>query len=92
MCFTLKDFTELGSEEAIKVSMYRLAKQEFVQRLKVGLYYYPEKSEMFAGDIPDWETIISLIQLFEADFNTPKLILSERDFNEVTKEKDEQDF
>jgi hypothetical protein len=50
-CFTLKNFTDIGSEDAIKVSMHRLAKQEFIQRLKVGLYYYPEESELL-GDAP----------------------------------------
>lgn len=30
---------------------------------------YKAMSEMFAGDIPDWKTIISLIQEFEEEFN-----------------------
>jgi hypothetical protein len=50
-CFTLKDFSDLGGEESIKISVHRLAKEELVQRLKIGLYYYPEKSELF-GDVP----------------------------------------
>jgi hypothetical protein len=32
-CFTLKDFVDIGSEEAIKVSMHRLTNQEIIQRL-----------------------------------------------------------
>lgn len=50
-CFTLKDFSDLGGEESIKISVHRLAKEELVQRLKIGLYYYPEKSDLF-GDVP----------------------------------------
>jgi hypothetical protein len=56
-CFTLKDFVDIGSEEAIKVSMYRLTKQEIIQRLKVGLYYYPDKSEHFGYVPPSLEKV-----------------------------------
>lgn len=49
--FTLKDFTDLGSEEAIKISLHRMAKEGIVERLKTGLYYYPEVSELF-GVVP----------------------------------------
>ena len=50
-CFTLKEFSDLGSEEAIKISVHRLAKQELIHRLQIGLYYYPEKSELL-GEVP----------------------------------------
>lgn len=49
--FTLKDFVDLGSEEAIKISLHRMAKEGTVERLKRGLYYYPEFSELF-GAVP----------------------------------------
>ena len=49
--FTLKDFTDLGSEEAIKISLHRLAKEGIVERIKIGLYYYPELSAIFK-DVP----------------------------------------
>ena len=60
-CFTLKDFVDLGSEEAIKVSMYRLTKQELIQRLKIGLYYYPDKSELFGYVPPSLEKVATAL-------------------------------
>jgi len=44
---------------------------------------YKAMSEMFAGDIPNWDEIITLIHQFENEFNTPGLVLSEKDFNKV---------
>ncbi|MFY7993208.1 MAG: DUF6088 family protein [Bacteriovoracaceae bacterium] len=55
--FTLKDFSDLGSEEAIKVSLHRIVKDEIVERLKVGLYYYPEVSDIFGIVPPSLEKI-----------------------------------
>jgi hypothetical protein len=49
--FTLKDFIDLGSEESIKVALHRLAKDGIVERIKRGLYYYPEESALF-GVVP----------------------------------------
>lgn len=49
--FTLKDFTDLANEEAIKISLHRIAKDGIVERLKTGLYYYPETSDLF-GVVP----------------------------------------
>jgi hypothetical protein len=48
---TLKDFADLGSPESIKISVHRLSKEGVIQRLKIGLYYYPEKSELL-GAVP----------------------------------------
>lgn len=50
-CFTLKDLSALGSEEAVKVSVFRLTQQNIVRRIKPGLYYYPQKSDFF-GEVP----------------------------------------
>lgn len=47
---------------------------------------YKAMSEMFPGNVPDWHEIVSLIHLFEKDFNAPTLVLSERDFDKVVKE------
>lgn len=49
--FTPKDFVDLGSEEAVKTSLHRMAKDGMVKRLKTGLYYYPEMSDLF-GEVP----------------------------------------
>ena len=57
-CFTLKDFSDLGSEEAIKVSAHRLAKQGIIKRIANGIYYYPEKSDLF-GDVPPRTELIA---------------------------------
>jgi hypothetical protein len=47
----LKDFTDLANEDAIKISLHRIAKEGIVERLKTGLYYYPETSDLF-GAVP----------------------------------------
>jgi hypothetical protein len=44
---------------------------------------YKAMSEMFPGNVPNWHEIVSLIHLFETDFNASTLILSERDFEKV---------
>lgn len=49
--FTLKDFTDLANQEAIKISLHRIVKEGIVERLKTGLYYYPETSDLF-GVVP----------------------------------------
>ncbi len=46
---------------------------------------YKAMSEMFPGNVPNWHEIISLIHLFEQDFNASILILSERGFEKVMK-------
>jgi len=46
---------------------------------------YKAMSEMFPGNVPNWHEIVSLIHLFEKDFNASTLILSERDFEKVMK-------
>lgn len=50
-CFTLKDFSNLGSVESIKISVHRLAKNGMIKRIIIGLYHYPKKSKLL-GDIP----------------------------------------
>lgn len=56
-CFTLKDFADIGSPESIKISVHRLFKEGLIQRLKIGLYYYPEKSELLGTVPPRLENI-----------------------------------
>lgn len=60
-CFTLKDFVDTGIEEAIKVSMHRLTNQEIIQRLKVGPYYFPDKSELFGYVPPSLEKVATAL-------------------------------
>jgi hypothetical protein len=56
-CFTLKDFADLGSPESIKISVHRLSKEGLIQRLKIGLYCYPERSELLGTVPPRLENI-----------------------------------
>lgn len=42
-CFTSKHFGDLGSPEAIRISLYRLEKKGIIRRLAHGLYNYPKK-------------------------------------------------
>ncbi len=56
-CFTPKDFTDLGSDEAIKIALHRIAKEGLVERLKTGFYYYPEISKLFGVTPPSIDKI-----------------------------------
>lgn len=48
--FFIADFSELGSDVAIRQSLQRLTKMNLLIRLSQGLYYYPKKNK-FAGGI-----------------------------------------
>lgn len=42
-CFTPKSFSDLGSPEAIRISLFRLSKKRTIRRLSRGLYDYPKR-------------------------------------------------
>lgn len=42
-CFTPKSFSDLGSPEAIRVTLFRLARKGTIRHLSRGLYDYPKK-------------------------------------------------
>lgn len=51
--FTAKDLLELGSEEAIHVTLHRLNEKGDIKRISHGIYYWPESNEMFGILPPD---------------------------------------
>jgi hypothetical protein len=51
--FTAKDLLELGSEEAIHVTLHRLNEKGDIKRISHGIYYWPETNEMFGILPPD---------------------------------------
>lgn len=50
-CFTIRDFNDLGSHDALKVSIFRLKEQGIICRVTSGVYYYQENHPIL-GDIP----------------------------------------
>jgi hypothetical protein len=57
-CFTQKDFTDLGSVEAIKISFFRLEKSDFIRRLSHGLYDYPLTHKKLGLLWPNVEAVV----------------------------------
>lgn len=41
-CFSIMDFLDLGSKDAIRQALSRLERQKFIRRLTLGFYDYPE--------------------------------------------------
>jgi predicted transcriptional regulator of viral defense system len=52
-CFTPKSFFDLGSPEAIRVTLFRLAKKGTIRCLSRGLYDYPKKHSKIGLLAPD---------------------------------------
>lgn len=50
-CHTPKDFTDLGSDTAVRQALSRLAKKGFIKRIAWGLYEYPRKHQKL-GELP----------------------------------------
>ena len=67
-----------------KQGTLRLVPEEKV--LKAMEADYKAMSEMFAGEVPSWDIIIKTISHFEKEFNSQTLIVSDRDFDKITKE------
>lgn len=55
------DFTEIGSDEAIRVALHRLVKSEFIKRVSQGIYVRPEKSEYIGEITPSVEEVAQAI-------------------------------
>ncbi|MFA9455123.1 MAG: DUF6088 family protein, partial [Candidatus Aminicenantaceae bacterium] len=60
-CFTSKHFSDLGSPEAIRLSLYRLEKRGAIRRLARGLYDYPKKHSVIGQLSPSPEKIARAI-------------------------------
>ena len=57
-CFSSKDFTELGSQSALDVSLNRLENKGFIRRIMRGLYDYPEYNNFLKKQLsPDFDQI-----------------------------------
>jgi hypothetical protein len=50
-CFTSADFLDLGSREAVRISLFRLVKKGVIRRLARALYDYPRQHAKL-GDLP----------------------------------------
>ncbi len=59
--FTPKDLSKLGNEKVINVYLSRLKNKNFIKHISHGLYYYPEKSEMFGEMPPDINRVVLAI-------------------------------
>ncbi len=51
--FTSKDLLDLGSEEAVHVTLHRLKERGEIKRVVHGVYYYPKNSELLGAMPPD---------------------------------------
>ena len=60
-CFTPKDFTDLGSSEAIRVSLHRLESKGVIRRLTHGLYDYPKKDKQLGIMPPNIEKVVAAL-------------------------------
>ncbi len=60
-CFTSNHFRDLGSPEAIRISLYRLEKKGVIRRLAHGLYDYPKKHQTIGLLSPSPERIAQAI-------------------------------
>lgn len=60
--FTPKDFSDLGSRNAIDVSLFRLMESNIIRRATRGIYYYPMYSKMLNRQIsPDVNQVAEVI-------------------------------
>lgn len=60
-CFTQKDFSDLGSTEAVKISIFRLEQSGFIRRLSHGLYDYPGTHKKLGKLWPKVDNIVRAI-------------------------------
>lgn len=60
-CFTQKDFSDLGSTDAVKISIFRLEQSGFIRRLSHGLYDYPNTHKKLGKLWPKVDNIVMAI-------------------------------
>ena len=65
-CFTPKSFLDLGSPEAIRLTLYRLEKKGTIRRLTRGLYDYPKSHPVIGFLSPSPECIARALSVREA--------------------------
>jgi len=59
--FFPSDFIELGSSEAVRISLFRLEKEGIINRVAQGIYVCPEESKIFGKLTPSTEEIADAI-------------------------------
>lgn len=62
-CYTPKSFSDLGSPEAIRITLHRLEKKGAIRRLSRGLYEYPKKHPTIGFLSPDPDKIAEAISV-----------------------------
>lgn len=55
------DFIKIGSDEAIRVALHRLVKNDFIKRIAQGIYVRPETSEYIGEITPSVEEVAQAI-------------------------------
>ncbi len=65
-CYTPKSFSDLGSPEAIRITLHRLEKKGAIRRLSRGLYEYPKKHPTIGFLSPDPDKIAEAISVRHA--------------------------
>ncbi len=65
-CYTPKSFSDLGSPEAIRITLHRLEKKGTIRRLSRGLYEYPKKHPTIGFLSPDPDKIAEAISVRDA--------------------------
>ena len=65
-CFTPKSFLDLGSPQAVRTALHRLAKKGTIRRLARGLYDYPRKHSTLGLLSPRPEDIASALSQRDA--------------------------
>jgi len=62
-CYTPKSFSDLGSQEAIRITLHRLEKKGAIRRLARGLYEYPKKHSTIGLLSPNPDKIAEAISI-----------------------------
>jgi predicted transcriptional regulator of viral defense system len=60
-CFSIKNFSDLGSDTAVRQTLSRLHKQRFIRRLVQGIYDYPIVHEQLGIIPPDLNEVAKAI-------------------------------
>jgi len=62
-CYTPKSFSDLGSPEAIRITLHRLEKKGAIRRLSRGIYEYPKKHPTIGLLSPNPDKIAEAISI-----------------------------
>lgn len=60
-CFTLLDFSDLGSDASIRKALSDLQKQKIIRRLAQGIYDYPQMHKLLGIIAPDLNAVANAI-------------------------------